>query len=458
VENEWETQQGKKRTDGARFVGLGGPMPEVVVIADDLTGAADTGVQFCPYFTNTMMTSYDNLSPDSPILTSQALAVYTNSRFMKAESAQRRVRRVAQQLLAFHPNRIYKKVDSCLRGNLGAEVDEIVDEMGFDLSFIAPAFPEMGRVTLHDVHLLHDVPIAETELSQDPVNPVTESRLSRVVAAQSRYEVGHIDVRFLEGDCDAVAGEITRLTSAGVRHLVFDATCQAHLDKIARFALDSDKKILLVGSAGLAGSLGTHFRKRDVGLASEIKDFREGYHLLVCGTTSDVMRLQILTLVRTYPYQVISLMPNLLADPGQRDRLLSKVPLAQRLLSENDLVIKIEPSETVKAQEAKPVSAWTPEQIIEGLGLFVAMVVKGKSPASLFLSGGDTATAVLVAIGASGIRLRREIVPGVATGTIIGALMDGLPVVTKAGAFGKEDTLLAVHEYWLKTTKERYDC
>jgi len=433
-------------------------MPEIAIIADDLTGAADTGVQFCPYFTNTILTSYNNLSSNPHIIASHALAVYTNSRSMRAESAQERVRFVAQQLLAFHPKRIYKKVDSCLRGNLGAEVDEIVDEMGFELSFIAPAFPEMGRVTLHDLHLLHNIPIADTELSEDPVSPVTESRLSRVVAAQSRYKVGHVDVRFLEGDDETMVGEIARLIKSGAQHLVFDATCQAHLDTITRFAMEGHKKILLVGSAGLAGSLGTHFQKRNTGLEDDIKDFQGGYHLLVCGTASDLMRLQISTLIKTYPYQVISLMPSLLADPKERDKLFSKVSFAERLLSEDNLIIKIESLETAEAQAAKNSSAWTPEQIVEGLGLFVAMVLRGRRPASLFLSGGDTASTVLGAIGANGIRLGREIVPGVAKGMIIGDLMDGLPVVTKAGAFGQENTLVKVHEYWFKKDKERYDC
>ena len=432
-------------------------MPEVAIIADDLTGAADTGVQFCPYFTNTMLTSYNNLSSNPHIPASQALAVYTNSRAMRAQSAQERVRLVAQQLLAFQPRRIYKKVDSCLRGNIGAEVDEIVDEMGFDLSFIAPAFPEMGRITLHDLHLLHNIPIADTELSQDPVNPITESRLSRIVAAQSRNKVGHVDVQFLEGDNKTMVGEIARLINTGARHVVFDATCQAHLDKITRSAMEGHKKILLVGSAGLAGSLGAHFQKRNAGVEDDIKAFKGGHHLLVCGTASDLMRLQISALIKTYPYQVISLMPNLLADPNERDELFSKVPFAQRHLSEHNLIIKIESLETAEAQAAKTSSAWTPEQIIEGLGLFLAAVLRGRRPASLFLSGGDTASSVLGAISANGIRLGREILPGVAKGMIIGDLMDGLPVVTKAGAFGQEDTLVRVHEYWLKKEKERYD-
>lgn len=82
------------------------------------------------------------------------------------------------------------------------------------------------------------------------------------------------------------------------------------------------------------------------------------------------------------------------------------------------------------------------------MGFFVASVLRETRPVSLFLTGGDTANAVLKAIGAKGIRLGGEIVPGMVHGTLMGGLIDRLPIITKAGAFRKRDTLVALHEYW----------
>jgi len=82
------------------------------------------------------------------------------------------------------------------------------------------------------------------------------------------------------------------------------------------------------------------------------------------------------------------------------------------------------------------------------LGFFVASVLRETRPVSLFLTGGDTANAVLKTIGAKGIRLGGEIVPGMVHGKLMGGLIDRLPIITKAGAFGKRDTLVALHEYW----------
>jgi uncharacterized protein YgbK (DUF1537 family) len=428
-------------------------MVEVAIIADDLTGAADTGVQFCPYFRDTVLVSHANFSPDALEglgLTVEALALYTNTRAEKAESARERLGRIGRQLLSLQPNYTYKKVDSCLRGNLGAEVEAIMDQMGYELSFIAPAFPQMGRTTLHDIHLVDGTEVGQTELSRDPVTPVTESRLSRVVAAQTKYGVGHVEIRFMEGGHHEFIREIDRQAGPGVRHLVFDVTCQAHLDRIASAAFRPSKKILLVGSAGLATSLGKHFPKRPFPERSGTTTTPKGNHLIISGTTSRRTELQIAALIKASTYKLISLSPDLLADPIQRDELLSKAALASSALSGGNLIITTEGSDIATDESDKRPGNRSPQKIAEGLGIFVATLLKGRRPATLFLTGGDTASSVLEATGAQGVRLQQEIVPGMPQGTIIGGLVDGLDVVTKAGAFGREDALVSLHEYWMK--------
>ncbi len=91
------------------------------------------------------------------------------------------------------------------------------------------------------------------------------------------------------------------------------------------------------------------------------------------------------------------------------------------------------------------------QSMIAGLGRFLAAVLTETRPGLLFLTGGDTADAVLTFAGAKGIRILGEIVTGVVQGTLIGGPLDGLPVVTKAGAFGREDTLAVLHETWQRS-------
>ena len=140
-------------------------MDNIVIIADDLTGAADTGVQFCPFFEDTTLVSYQQLDriweQISPVAR-RAIAVYTNSRALAADTAQHRLVSVAQGLARNQPIRIYKKIDSCMRGNVGSEVDALLDELGYEASFITPAFPEMGRTTRDDIHRVNGTPLNQT--------------------------------------------------------------------------------------------------------------------------------------------------------------------------------------------------------------------------------------------------------------------------------------------------------
>ena len=429
-------------------------MLEIAVIADDLTGAADTGVQFCPYFDKTVLTSYQGISSPHATTGHDGLAIYTNSRPLKADEARERLTHMARQLSRLEPKRIYKKVDSSVRGNIGAEVDAIADAMGFDWSFIAPAFPDMGRTTLHDIHRIHGTPVAQTELSKDPVTPVRESRLSRIISAQSIYRVKHVDLDSMSKDDEALLEDIRKEAEGGVRHFVFDVMENNHLDKIARMAVRSPKEILLVGSAGLAWGLAGQLPRGRTREGPEQRDLPEGHHLLVCGTVSERTRMQIAELKANYHHEAILLRPEILADPSRMDQLITESSVAQRILWGHDLIIQVVHPETGDSSYGEAQSLDAAQAIVDGLGLLVATIVKNTKPASLFLSGGDTANAVLDAIDAKGIHLRREIVPGVPFGTLLGGLMKGHPVITKAGAFGEKDTLVAVHKFLLNNTKE----
>ncbi len=312
-------------------------MDQIVIIADDLTGAADTGVQFCPFYEHTVLISYLQLSgpeaPNSTFLPRGATALYTNSRALAVKTARERLGSVARRLSKLEPLWIYKKIDSCLRGNPGAETEALMDELAYEVSFIAPAFPEMGRTTVNGIHLVHGIPVGQTEISRDPLTPVTESDLCTIIQGQCRYPVGHIPLKCLEGDEAALRDEIGRQIRGGIRHIVFDTTCRAHLDRIAGLIFSSSHRILPVGSAGLAAGLCSLLPPGPVLKIHDHRSSESGNHLLVCGTNSEVTGRQIKTLVEVYPYEEIALDPGILIDEHRRDDFFNSVSLVRSKLS-----------------------------------------------------------------------------------------------------------------------------
>ena len=421
-------------------------MDRIVIIADDLTGAADTGVQFCPFYDDTILLSYLQLSNTTTLTPGSALALYTKSRALESKAAQKRLLSVARGLSEFKPFQIYKKMDSCLRGNSGAETEALMDELAYDASFIAPAFPEMGRTTVNGNHLVHGIPVGQTEISRDPVTPVIESDLCHLIQGQSRYPVGHIPLNLLEGEEAALADEIEHQIRGGIRHIVFDATRREHLDRVARLIYSCSHRILPVGSAGLAAGLSSLFSPRSIPKTKGHHDSEVGNHLLVSGTKSEVTRRQIDTLMAIYPYEEIALDPGMLIDEKERDALLDEASLVRSKLSVNHVIVTIDYSRALMDSGRSLSQKQATQLLLEGLERFLAQVLVEAKLDLLFLTGGDTADAALTVCGANGIRIFGEIVTGVVQGTIIGGVLDGLPVVTKAGAFGGEDTLVVLHE------------
>jgi uncharacterized protein YgbK (DUF1537 family) len=138
----------------------------------------------------------------------------------------------------------------------------------------------------------------------------------------------------------------------------------------------------------------------------------------------------------------------LLADQNNKDEFADTVSSARSELLNNNVILTIKSSQNSRNTPRQTNFQPAADSIVRGLGLFVTEVVADTKPGHLFLTGGDTADAVLTAIEAEGIRILGEIVVGVVQGVITGGLLDGLPVVTKAGAFGQKDTLVILHEIW----------
>ena len=54
---------------------------------------------------------------------------------------------------------IYKKTDSALRGNIGAELEAMMQASGEEQLPFVPAFPQIGRTTVNGTHFIEGVPV-----------------------------------------------------------------------------------------------------------------------------------------------------------------------------------------------------------------------------------------------------------------------------------------------------------
>src|SRR5918998_1843855 len=161
----------------------------VAIIADDLTGAADTGVQLARAGYRTAVAFRD--APIPPAEDLDAVALDTDSRAMPAGFAAKRVLEAARAVR--EARIVYKKLDSTLRGPVAAELAAALEATGRARAVVAPAFPSAGRTTVDGVQLVRGVPVHETEAKNDPRTPVREGHLPTLLA-DAILEVGALGV------------------------------------------------------------------------------------------------------------------------------------------------------------------------------------------------------------------------------------------------------------------------
>jgi len=219
-------------------------MVRVAVIADDLTGANATGVLLgkSGLSTSTLL-DRDNISR----LDCDCLICPTDSRGLGGASAYDRVYQTAN-LLKSPGIRLYsKRVDSTLRGNLGAETDAMLDALGKDWIAVAVAcFPRAKRVTVGGRLLVDSVPLHLTEAASDPKNPIDTPVVEDIFRKQTKYGTRTVYIEDVSKGPAHLAKVVEKAAGESIRILIFDAISPVDLDTIACGAAQSGVQFVAV--------------------------------------------------------------------------------------------------------------------------------------------------------------------------------------------------------------------
>lgn len=422
-------------------------MERISIIADDLTGASDSGVQFARNGLKTQVIFDWTSIPDEH---HDVVVIDTDSRSIAGEAAYERAKSAALALKEKGIRLIYKKMDSTLRGNLGQEINGVLDAFHFDAAFIAPAFPRIGRTTVNGIHYLNGTPIHETEVAKDPKTPVPDSVIANIFSKQSGKPCANIDLSLLRKGPDSVISFITDELKKQTKCFIFDAEADEDLQQIAALITFYGSKVLWAGSAGLAEFLLKPQQPSESSAPENTDDMpsSQGPVMLVAGSISNITREQVAEVNRQA--NVIALELDPLAAIGS-DEARSKemercaAALWSALSAGTDVSLfagsspeQVRAAKELGAQQGMS-SSDVSNRIADTLGAITSQVI-GKTPVKgLVLTGGDTAKAVCRYLGVHGIALRNEVEPGIPYGTLLGETR--LPAVTKAGAFGNKMSL-----------------
>ena len=230
------------------------------IVADDLTGANDTALQFFIKGSNTeiIFDTDENIQNHPNIGT---FALTTESRNINAKEAAQKVWEGAKKLKDnLSVEYFYKKIDSTLRGNIAVETLAMLDAIGYDAAVIAPAFIREGRITIGGYQLLKGVPIERTDAARDSYAPIYDSYIPDILKKQvneSFYDsIATIQLNVIAKGAGPITSKLNELVSGGKKLIVIDAVSAIDLEQIVLAITKSQYNILPVGSAGLANALG----------------------------------------------------------------------------------------------------------------------------------------------------------------------------------------------------------
>jgi D-threonate/D-erythronate kinase len=356
----------------------------LTIVADDLTGACDAGALFAARGPVPV-----TVWPDPP-LRAPISVVDTESRALNPVDAARRVSGVARNLAR---TRFFKKIDSTLRGPIGAELDALLRATKASSALVCPALPAEHRVVVERVLTVGAVPVAETPIAQDPTFPRASgsSNVVDLLRPQIDRPLAWIPLGRVREGGTALAARLGRLAGMVV---VADAENDADLDALVEAVLALDTPPLLVGAAGLAQALA-----RRLGLASARAEPVAGERwLIVAGSLHPVTRRQV----------------DLAREAGLPVLAAPDTPQADRTRVAADL-----------AAEARA--------RLERERFDVVVV-----------TGGETLVALYRALGADRLELDGAPRPGLAIGRLRVPGATPITLVTKAGGFGEPELFVSL--------------
>lgn len=357
-------------------------------LADDLSGALDAGAAFhhVGRRVRVVLSADDWIASDDEIL-----AVNTETRNAPPAVAAALVERTIARGAAQGARLIYKKIDSTLRGSVAAEIGALARQLPGVRILFNPANPGVGRTVRDGVLHVHGVPVSATEFARDPVSPVRESNLHRLLGPL-------VSERIVITDADRAADLA---------------------DSVARMAAAGEAWVA-VGSGALARPVAAlHPRQRTAAALRGPAVPPAGPTLMLCGSAHAGNRAQAAMLARERRVPV---------HEFAAARPAGAIAAATASLRSNR-------GASLIVEETRRDSA----TVLAALAAASKEIITAIGVRRIFVTGGETAFALCAALGITALEIVAELESGL---SLSGALSAGHPLLfaIKPGGFGGPDT------------------
>lgn len=393
------------------------------VVADDFTGASDIALTLAEGGMRVAQFVGPPDAPPAPGLDAGVVAL--RSRTAPVDEAVAQSLAACDWLVAAGARQIVLKVcstfDSTAAGNIGPTLEALAERLGETAVIVCPAFPENGRSVYQGHLFVGDRLLSESGMERHPLTPMTDPDLRRVLAAQTRWPVAHVPLPVVWRGAEAIRAALPATRAM----VIVDAVRDDDLRAIGAAARD---RSLLCGGSGVALGLPTTFgaQARAPGWTPV-----RGPGAALSGSCSAATRQQVEIYARKAPALRINPAD---AVAGRVDAAaLAAWAVAQPT---PPLLYATDDPDAVRAAQAAHGREAVARAIEAAFGaLAVALVARGAR--RLVVAGGETAGAVVSALGARVLDIGPRIAPGAPL--MRAGAEPPLALALKSGNFGGPD-------------------
>jgi uncharacterized protein YgbK (DUF1537 family) len=411
------------------------------IVADDLTGATDSVVQFARAGWKARLALTTPAAGSAEV--GAVVAVVTDARAHAPATASADTASAVTELLASGIERLFLKIDSTLRGSVLHQLTGAIDAWSAEhpdpIAVVCSAYPAMGRTIVDGQVLVNGEGVHTTAIGRDPVTPVTTSAIRELLP-------GAAVLRLTGATAAEDAAQIGAAASAAPQRIVsVDAVTDEDLARLAEAVSLIGPRAIPVGAAGLAVAVSRIWAGATASEIAGLPVPGSISRVVVVGSSlHEVSRMQVQFLLDSLPAdQVLTIAPTLdqaLEPAGIADWAANELANAPELPA---VVVITSPPER-SAAPAEDLGEPASERIARSLAIISDTVFESSSVGAFVLLGGEGARAVLDELGAESLLVHDTVREGIPIATLEGGKADGIVVVTKAGGFGAPTALAEI--------------
>ena len=420
-------------------------MQKYIVIADDLTGSNAT----CSLFKKIGLRAASILKLQGDINYDVDVISYsTASRGLDKEEAYKKVSE-AIKILKNKDVLVYnKRIDSTLRGNIGTEINAMLDNLEDDrIAVVIPSYPDSGRIVVNKTMLVNGVLLENSDAGKDPKTPIKTSCVESLVQKDIKYSSTYFTLSDIEQPIEEIVKKIQEAIKKS-RVLIFDAVNNEDIIKISKAIIHSDINIITVDP----GPFTLYYSKE-----LQKKNHLEKKILMVIGSVTATTKKQIEYILQE---EDIFLVKMKVEDFFEKETCLKEIErvisfIKKGIASYDLFLVTTSPIGDEKKADLQKLAEnlnTTVEEISKIIAntlteTVVKILKETEKFEGVYSSGGDITIALLEKLKAIGVEIREEVIPLAAYGRLIGGDFPNLKLVSKGGMVGDEKTIkLCLHK------------